>query len=276
MRITTSDNVELNVRISGQGKPCLFLHGGPGAWSYNFEVLGGNALEKDLQMIYLDQRGCGRSGKVLNGDFSMNRIVQDMEEVRKALNIEKWVVMAHSFGGILAVNYARKHADSIEAMILSNCTLDMRESMEHQVQYAMELLGLQENEEYANDRRPLFDRCNEIIGKVVEKDLFYKLQYDNYDSFLRVNEVDKELSNDGKFAEHVFSSEEYFEDYKKYTRDIDVPVLIISGREDHAVGPDHHKGFEFKRSQECVLEGRHVLYLENNKEFAECIRNFIA
>ena len=35
---TTSDSVQLYVRLAGQGKPCLFVHGGPGSTSYYFEV----------------------------------------------------------------------------------------------------------------------------------------------------------------------------------------------------------------------------------------------
>lgn len=275
MIIITSDNVELNVRISGEGKSCLFLHGGPGAWSYNFEILGGNILERDLRMIYLDQRGCGRSGKVENGDFCIDRIIQDIEEVRKALNIEKWIVMAHSFGGILAVNYARKYEANIESMILINCTLNMKESFEHQIRYGMELLRLQSNEKYMNELTPLMVRWNKIVSKLIKKDIFYKLQYINYNSFVKVNEVDKELLNDGKFADYVFSSEEYFQNFISYTNNIDIDVLIISGTEDHAIGPNHYKKFKFKKSEECVLQGGHVLYLENSKGLKECIRNFI-
>lgn len=59
--IRTSDGVSLYLKVAGQGTPCIFVHGGPGAWSLSFEALGGNVLEKKLQMYYCDQRGCGRS-----------------------------------------------------------------------------------------------------------------------------------------------------------------------------------------------------------------------
>lgn len=275
MRIITSDNVELNVRISGEGKPCLFLHGGPGAWSYNFEVFGGKVLEKYFQMIYLDQRGCGRSGKVKNKNFSIDRIIQDIDEVREALNIQKWTVIAHSFGGILAVNYVRKYEGNIESLILLNATLNMKESFEYQIKYGVKLLKLQSNEEYLNEKTPLIDRWYKVVNKLIEKDLFYKLQYENYSSFIEVNKVDEKLSNDGKFAQYVFNSYEYFKDFTEYTDDIIIPVLIISGKEDYAIGPNHYKKFKFKNSKQCLLEGKHVLYYENTKGFEECISNFL-
>lgn len=274
MKVVTSDNVELYVKISGNGKPCLFLHGGPGAWSYNFEVLGGNRLEEFLKMIYLDQRGCGRSGKVKNGNYSIERIIKDVEELRKELRINKWIIMAHSFGGILALNYVREYQKKVEALILLNCTLNMNESFQHQIEYGIKLLNLDEKDELINEKLPLLEKWNKVITKLLEKDLFYLLQFDKYESFEKVNEIDSKLESDFKFAEYVFNSSEYFKDFKALTKEINIPVLVVSGNEDHAVGPEHYKGFEFKNVTECVLEGKHVLYLENNDEFCKCIREF--
>ncbi len=52
--ITTSDGVRLYTKISGQGLPCVFVHGGPGAWSGMPEALAGPSLEDRLQMIWMD------------------------------------------------------------------------------------------------------------------------------------------------------------------------------------------------------------------------------
>lgn len=61
MKLKTSDGLALYYDISGKGDPCLFLHGGPGYWSKSFQHYARDLLEENLQMIYLDQRGCGRS-----------------------------------------------------------------------------------------------------------------------------------------------------------------------------------------------------------------------
>lgn len=58
--IETQDGVKLFAKSAGNGPVCIFVHGGPGAWSKSFEEMGGRALEKRLKMVYLDQRGCGR------------------------------------------------------------------------------------------------------------------------------------------------------------------------------------------------------------------------
>ncbi|HCY90481.1 MAG TPA: alpha/beta hydrolase, partial [Chitinophagaceae bacterium] len=51
--MTTSDNVTLYVKVSGHGKPCVFIHGGPGSNSYYYEAMASSALiEKEVEMIY--------------------------------------------------------------------------------------------------------------------------------------------------------------------------------------------------------------------------------
>ena len=85
MYIEMSDNINLYVKQSGEGIPCIFIHGGPGEGSLNFEVLGGNSLENFMQLIYFDQRGSARSGGTNDNDYSIKRIIDDIEEIRKNL-----------------------------------------------------------------------------------------------------------------------------------------------------------------------------------------------
>ncbi len=59
---TTSDGVKLYVHTAGTGKPCLFIHGGPGLTSYIFEATpAAKLIQQKMHMIYYDQRGSGRS-----------------------------------------------------------------------------------------------------------------------------------------------------------------------------------------------------------------------
>jgi proline iminopeptidase len=123
--ITTSDSVNLFVKRSGIGYPVLFIHGGPGSNSFYFEQEGGGVFSTSVQLIYLDQRGCGRSDSAKNGDYSLARVVKDFDEVRQRLGFEQWMVMAHSFGGILATHYAYEYDSKIRAMVYLNCTVNL-------------------------------------------------------------------------------------------------------------------------------------------------------
>lgn len=269
-----SDKVNLYVKQSGEGIPCLFIHGGPGEGSLDFEALGGNSLESFMQMIYFDQRGCARSSGTSSDDYSIERIIDDIEEIRKNLGISKWIVMAHSFGGIIAANYAYKYEKFIDKVILLNCTLSMEDSFSSQLDYGITLLS-KEDLQYAEESST-FEKWQHVVGKLLEKDIFYKLQYNDYKNFLKVNAKSAEIENfNAVMANQAFSNEEYFANYFYLTEKVTVPVLIITGNEDYAIGPDHHKNFLFPNKKVRAIQGKHMLYLENNEEFKSIIQEFV-
>lgn len=274
MYIEMSDKVNLYVKQSGEGIPCLFIHGGPGEGSLDFEALGGNSLESFMQMIYFDQRGCARSGGNSSDDYSIERIIDDIEEIRKSLGISKWIVMAHSFGGIIAANYAYKYEEFIDKLILLNCTLSMEDSFSSQLNYGITLLSTEDSQ--YSEESSTFEKWQHVVGKLLEKDIFYKLQYNDYKNFLRVNAKSGEIENfNVVMANQAFSNEEYFANYFYLTEKITVPVLIITGNEDYAIGPDHHRNFLFPNKKVRVIQGKHMLYLENNEEFKSVIQEFV-
>ena len=80
--VTTTDSVQLYVKIKGHGPHLLYLHGGPGSGSYWLEKFSGEFFERHFTLIYLDQRGTGRSTSPSNGDYSMKRMAEDFEQVR--------------------------------------------------------------------------------------------------------------------------------------------------------------------------------------------------
>jgi proline iminopeptidase len=104
------------------GKPAVFLHGGP----------GGGAMERDRQLfdparyriVLLDQRGCGRSRPHASGpdaDLSVNttwHLVADIERLREARGIERWLVFGGSWGSALALAYAERHPDRTRALVI--------------------------------------------------------------------------------------------------------------------------------------------------------------
>lgn len=97
----------------------LFVHGGPGGiGTADFVQYQGNRLSKNFRIIAPDQRGVWRSEAILDEEeISLEDIIEDFEELRKKLNIDKWSLLSHSFGGYLAVLYANMHPDSIECMV---------------------------------------------------------------------------------------------------------------------------------------------------------------
>jgi len=102
---------ELYVEEEGKGIPIVLLHGGPGSTHHNFHPYFSHA-KKFARIIYYDQRGCGISDYERGDRYTIDQAVQDLESLRKYLNINQWIVLGHSYGGLLAQYYATQHPES--------------------------------------------------------------------------------------------------------------------------------------------------------------------
>lgn len=125
----TINGVRLWFKVAGQARreqpPVLFLHGGPGYNSYSFEKTIGAQLEAHVQMVYLAERGSGRSERPANRDYRMTTLVQDVEALRRSLGIQKLSLMGHSFGGTIALEYASRYPEHVEKLIVLDGAADM-------------------------------------------------------------------------------------------------------------------------------------------------------
>ena len=110
------------------GKPAIFLHGGPGG--------GGSEdvrrfFNPDLyRIVVFDQRGCGRSKP--HGCLENNTtwdLVSDIENLRNKLGIEKWLVFGGSWGSTLSLAYAQAHPESVSEIVLRGIFLLRKEEL---------------------------------------------------------------------------------------------------------------------------------------------------
>jgi len=118
----TSGNSKLHYRTFGTGKPILIINGGPGMNSEGFSFVAGEISKFGYQTIIYDQRGTGKSTleNPANENVTMDLMVQDIENLRKHLKIEKWSMLGHSFGGLMTAYYATKHPETIDKLIFSS------------------------------------------------------------------------------------------------------------------------------------------------------------
>lgn len=275
--ITTSDSVRLYVKISGQGDPCVFIHGGPGSNSYYYEAMASSALiEKKLEMIYYDQRGCGRSGSPANGDYSLKRMEKDLEEIRTALGFKKWMVMGHSFAGIILASYAVDYPKSIQSMMFIHCTLNMAYSMESHVRFGVKALGITDTKPYLDSSKPIGERVGRVHEMLTEKGIWYKLMYRNAYEKNYNDTVDNPIGPQNReFAHAVWNIKDYWKDFTPLTKKITCPVLVMSGMQDHAIGPDHYKEFMFPHQTTVLYIGGHAPFQEEPQWYAEKIIQFV-
>ncbi len=96
--------------------PVLALHGF-GVSGHMFDEFGQRAGGR-IRLIALDQRGHGDSDWAGDGDYTREAFAHDAEAVREALGLERFVLMGHSMGGLNAVEYASRHPDRVDAVVL--------------------------------------------------------------------------------------------------------------------------------------------------------------
>jgi len=102
----------------GQGPPLLIVHGGPGA-SHDYFLPHLLPLARHNRLIFIDERGSGRSQKLDDpSGYTVENMVEDVEAVRRELNLGKFALMGHSYGGVLAQAYALKYQQNLSKLIL--------------------------------------------------------------------------------------------------------------------------------------------------------------
>lgn len=120
----------------------LLLNGGPGATHEYFECFENFLPSEGIEFIYYDQLGCGNSDNPNDiALWDLARYVEEVEIVRKALNLNtsNFYLLGHSWGGILAMEYALKYQKNMKGLIISN----MMSSCPEYGQYADEVLAKQ-------------------------------------------------------------------------------------------------------------------------------------
>lgn len=271
----TSDSVRLFVKIAGRGEPCVVVHGGPGAGSYGLEHLGLQPLENSLQLIYLDQRGSGRSASAPRHDYSLARQVQDLEELRNRLSLRQWTLLAHSFGGVIATAYAQRYPARVRALILVNAVLDPPASLASMVQFGDSLLPAAARPALP-PTTPLPQQVGAVMQALGQRQLTYQLQYATDTAAARAARVVRQVPGNHDFAQHVFDFADYGRDYAPATAGLLMPVLVLAGHDDYTAGPRAYRAFRFPRQQVLVLPGRHNLLQEQPARVQQAVRTFVA
>ncbi len=118
----------------------LLLHGGPGSTHEYFECFDSFLPAEGIEYYYYDQLGSAYSDNPNDSSlWNLPRFVEEVETVRKALGMDStnFFLLGHSWGGILATEYALKYQQNMKGIIISN----MVPSIPDYIKYANEVLG---------------------------------------------------------------------------------------------------------------------------------------
>jgi len=276
--ITTSDNVKLYINIKGEGTPCLFIHGGPGQGSYYWEKFASDFSEKNFKMIYLDQRGSGRSSSPENNDYSLERMIKDFEEVRESLEIKDWMIMGHSFGGILQTAYAQKNPKKITGILMFQCTLNITESIEDShIPIAIKKFDIPNSEYFLNNSNPILERMDSLYSTIITNGIDpWELSFTSIEEAQKFRGMFAEIDEwNTDYSRKALGFKDYSFDFTSITVDIDIPVLYFYGKQDINVGYNHYIRIKFPNLLLYPIEGKHMDFISNKEDYSKAITNFL-
>lgn len=115
--------VSLFTKIVGDGYPILMMHGGPGA--DHITLLSLKPLAESYRLVYYDHRCNGRSTGPPVDSMTWENLTADAEALRQQLGIDQWVVLGHSFGGMVALEYTLRYPGSLSGLILADTCADI-------------------------------------------------------------------------------------------------------------------------------------------------------
>jgi proline iminopeptidase len=227
----------------------LLLNGGPGATHEYFECFESFFPQQDIEFIYYDQLGCGYSDDPKDTSmWDLGRFVEEVEQVRTALQLTKdnFYLLGHSWGGVLAMQYALKYQDNLKGLIISN----MMSSCPDYGKYAQEVLAPQFDQKILDTIRQIEQKGDFANPKYMELLMpnFYvnhicRIPLDQWPepvtrSFTKMNQS-LYVTMQGP-SEFGIGGNLIYWDVKKQLPQIKVPTLTIGGTHD-TMDPEHMK-----------------------------------
>ncbi|HLI70260.1 MAG TPA: alpha/beta hydrolase [Ktedonobacteraceae bacterium] len=271
----------------------LYLHGGPGTGSYDFEVFQQARLTRQIRLVTLDQRGVLRSDPLNSEDpFSLQDLIEDCEAVRHELGLSQWFVLGHSFGGYLATRYATTYPEAVQGLIFENPTFDIGLTARSLLQAAageFSALGDEINAErclafISQDHTPrkvwqafielgraLGPQRNALYVHGPEKDFFEQLAEQSpfpVEYWKRGEIHQQRLAEEGQMFHSVLSDLVHLKQ----------PTLLIKGKYDAVTSDEELAHFqqEVKASQVLLYEeSSHFVHVEEPQKYAEAICQFL-
>ena len=239
-----------------KGKPAVFLHGGPGGGCGSLARRFFNP--KKYRIILFDQRGCGRSKPhTCLEDNTTWHLIEDIESIRKRLNIKKWLVFGGSWGSTLAIAYAQKHPKNVCQLVLRGIFMLRQKELQWFYQYGASEMYPEAWQGFLkeipkNERGDIIEAYRKIFyGKDKDKKLSAAKAWSKWEascSFINYNPDAVRESINAEFAlafaliENHYFINKGFLDYENQLLDNidiirDIPSIIIQGRYDVVCPP---------------------------------------
>jgi proline-specific peptidase len=271
------DDTSVFVEERGDGLPVIVLHGGPGLDHHEFaDYL--DPLADSFRLVLVDQRAQGRSEPAPPDTWTLERMAQDVIMLARAMGLDRYAVLGHSFGAFVALQNAVDYPGMAAATIVSSGIPSTRwlVAVERNLQVF----------EPAEIRQQVVDSWARETTVQTQEDLAQltadQLPFDFADPLdPRIADY-VERTNDTVYAPDVlraFSGEDYGGiELEDRLGEVASPTLVLAGRHDRVCAPEASEAIATAvRGAELHVfeESGHMTFVEQQDEYVAVVRDFL-
>ncbi len=269
----------------GEGEPLLLIPGGPGN-SHTYFHPWFSALAKNFKIIYYDAFGRGKSERAKSSEeYTFKHDVEEVEGLRKALGFQKWNVLGHSYGGMVAQQYAISYPNSVNKLILMSTFYSgemwqandnsSNHEIKNQFPEVWEKIMKLRNEGKSSSSREHINTYNVPSGLLYFYDASnaYKV---SRDSLIMNTDVYYQIA--GKDADFLISGDIGPLDFREQLKNLKMPILILEGRFDRISIPRFSIKYKTYAPQaEFVMfeKSGHDPFIEEPEKTFKTIKEFL-
>jgi proline iminopeptidase len=263
LNVINSEGYTLSYAVEGQGHPALVI----GSSVYYSRVFSSN-IRKHLKMTFCDHRGFASTTRGSQAsDFTLDKLLNDIQSIRKFLNIDSSVLIGHSIHAFMAIEYARRYPKAVSHLVLIGASPVVGQQV---YQAAHEYF----NQNASSERKLAFANSMEQFGvsrdhSFVSRMLAFgsKLWFDShFDATSLWAGVEVNPIGAGVIWGDLF--ENY--DTKAALHEVECPVLIALGRHDYFNPPylwDHYQPSSKDLTINIFENSGHTPQLEESDRF---------
>lgn len=281
------NGARLWVESEGTGEPLILIAGGPG-FSHAYFHPFFSTLSNTHRVIYYDALGCGASERPASpNDYTLERAVEDLEGLRKALKLETLNILGHSYGGFVAQDYALKHPRSVKRLILMGTFASgdllqvLQDGYNYEVQHQLPEVWDKLTQLRAKGFKAASKEHQEAYTITPAFSYFY-----NPDNVAKLPLTDPNLYNPdpwfamgGDDADFVVTGPLARWDVRKRLPEMKMPMLILGGRFDRQVPPNVTLSYKTLAPQAEFLmleKSGHFPFIEEPDATFAALRRFLA
>jgi proline iminopeptidase len=257
--------------------PLIVLHGGPG-FDHTEMHPWLDPLSDTFRLIYVDERGQGRSDRVDPSTLSLHRFAEDVTQLAAAIGLQRYAVLGHSFGSFIALAHAVEFGAASHYVISGGTASFTKTGPEiHENLARFEPMELREQVTRSWELEPEAKTAEDVdrLWKMQAPFHFMTTESDAYRTFLAA-------SNQTVYAPEVlayFAAQDYAIEFEEQLRTITRPTLIMTGEYDRTCTPraaqELHAGIPGS-ALVIVPDAGHMTYVEQPEIVFTAIRGFFA